>query len=521
MFSERGLLIEEHGAVEGVALDGLEACVADDAAEFLLSGAVAGAGRFDHVFLEHDGAYVVAAEVEAKLKNLEALRDPTGLHVFNVVEVEACDGEDLEVLDRGGFFPSAAAEGGVAGLEAPGDEGGESTGLLLQVADDFEVINALIECLADTEHHGGGGAHAELVSGAMDGDPVGGAAFETGYSFSHIVVEDLGAAAGNGIESGIAKARDGGSQIEFAVLGDGQDLRGAEAVQPDSWEALLDAGEESLEPVDFQVGVKAALHQHAGAAHLLGFGDLFVDFFKREDVPLIGAGNVLAFLGERAVESAERAVLGAEVGVVDVAIDDVSDHALGVQTAAHGVGLEAQPDEVRGVEIVEGLLACQRHKTSLQGTRGQRTREQATRERGTYLRLDFRKRNRPRCCTGSGRVRERFEAVEIPLKRTNQSQNARKSPLFDDCGIAEPDLAVLLLDNAKQSCGSGLWWSGGFGRRLSRGLLRWARDAEAHEEEAEAFAKRICQAHSDTCLNDSPSGAAAKAPRSSADPETS
>lgn len=32
----------------------------------------------------------------------------------------------------------------------------------------------------------------------------------------------------------------------------------------------------------------------------------------------------------------------------------------------------------------------------------------------------------PRRRTGSRRVRERFEAVEIPLNRTNQSQNARQ-----------------------------------------------------------------------------------------------
>ena len=60
-----GDLVEEHGVVEGVALDGFEAGVADDTAEFLFGGAVAGAGSFDHVLFEHDGAYIVAAEVEA------------------------------------------------------------------------------------------------------------------------------------------------------------------------------------------------------------------------------------------------------------------------------------------------------------------------------------------------------------------------------------------------------------------------------------------------------------------------
>ena len=39
-----------------------------------------------------------------------------------------------------------------------------------------------------------------------------------------------------------------------------------------------------------------------------------------------------------------------------------------------------------------------------------------------YRDLPERKRNRPRRRTGSGRVRERFEALEIPLNSTNQSQ---------------------------------------------------------------------------------------------------
>ena len=216
---------------------------------------------------------------------------------------------------------------------------------------------------ADAEHHGGGGAHAEFVGGAMDADPVGGAAFEAGDALADVVVEDFGAAAGDGVEAGVAEAGDGGAQVEFGVLGDGEDFRCGEAVEPDLGEALLDAGEEAFEPVDFEIGMKAALHEDAGAAHLQGFGDLLVDFFEREDVALVGAGNVFAFFGERAVEGAEGAVLGAEVGVVDVAIDDVGDDALGVEAAADGVGLEAQPDEVRGVEVIEGLLAGQRHET--------------------------------------------------------------------------------------------------------------------------------------------------------------
>jgi len=42
-------LVKEHGAVEGVALDGLEAGVADDAAQLFFGGAVTGTGCLDDV----------------------------------------------------------------------------------------------------------------------------------------------------------------------------------------------------------------------------------------------------------------------------------------------------------------------------------------------------------------------------------------------------------------------------------------------------------------------------------------
>ena len=61
----------------------------------------------------------------------------------------------------------------------------------------------------------------------MDGDPVGGAALEAGDALADVVVEDLGAAAGDGVESGIAEAGDGGAQVEFGVLGDGENFRSA------------------------------------------------------------------------------------------------------------------------------------------------------------------------------------------------------------------------------------------------------------------------------------------------------
>ena len=106
--------------------------------------------------------------------------------------------------------------------------------------------------------------------------------------------------------------------------------------------------------------MQAALHQHAGAAQLHGLRDLVVDGVEVEDVAL---GGQLAL--QRTVKGAEGAVLGAEVGVIDVAVDDVGDHAVRVQLAAHRIGFHAEADQVVGAEPVEGLGFGQHGKGSI------------------------------------------------------------------------------------------------------------------------------------------------------------
>ena len=81
----------------------------------------------------------------------------------------------------------------------------------------------------------------ELVRGAMHAHPVLGVALEARNAMPHFVVENLCAAAGNGIQAGIAQARDRVAQVEVRVLGDGQHFRSRQAVQPDLRKALLDA----------------------------------------------------------------------------------------------------------------------------------------------------------------------------------------------------------------------------------------------------------------------------------------
>src|SRR5581483_8360387 len=84
--------------------------------------------------------------------------------------------------------------------------------------------------------------------------------------------------------------------------------------------------------------MQSALHQHTRPPEFYRLADLLVDGFEIQNVTLFG---LRAFQG--AVEGAESAVLGAEVGVIDVAVNDVGDHAFGVQLSPHRVRFHAMP----------------------------------------------------------------------------------------------------------------------------------------------------------------------------------
>ncbi len=275
------------------------------------------------------------------------MRNPGGLHVFDVIEVDARDRQRLQVFDGGSFLFDKAAERGVLALEGPRDKGGEAAGFLLQVADQFQVIHPLLQGFAAAEHHGGGGAHAELMGGAVYVDPILHPAFQAADPLTDGIVQDFGAAAGDGIEAGIHQAAYGVTQAEAADLGDVGDLWSGEAVQVDA-KALLDAAEQIFVPLDPEVGMQPALHENAGAAEIDGLLNFLVNGLVGQDV---------AFgVAHGPVESAEAAELGTEIGVVDVAIDDVGDDPFGVPLAAHRIGSHADADQVVGSKQSQRLV---------------------------------------------------------------------------------------------------------------------------------------------------------------------
>ena len=97
--------------------------------------------------------------------------------------------------------------------------------------------------------------------------------------------------------------------------------------------------------------MQAALHQHAGAAQVQGLLDLGENGLVIVDV---------AFgVAHGPVEGAKAAIFRTEIGVIDVAIDNVGNHAFGMVLLAQGIGGHANTDQVVGTEKVQGFVCTE------------------------------------------------------------------------------------------------------------------------------------------------------------------
>ena len=119
---------------------------------------------------------------------------------------------------------------------------------------------------------------------------------------------------------------------------------------------LLDAAQHLFIPLQLQLRMQAALHEHPGAAQFYRLPDFFVNGFKIEHITLGTAGAL-----HRRIKRAEGAVFSAEIGVINVAVNDVSDHTFRMNLAAESIRLHAGPDKIVRPKQLQGLMFSERH----------------------------------------------------------------------------------------------------------------------------------------------------------------
>ena len=323
-----------------------EAGVLDVADDLDFVHAVARAGGANDVLLDHHAAHVVGAVRQAQLSDLAALGDPRRLQVVEVVEHDARQGERAQVVDAGRF---GAGELRVIRLIAPRDEGGEAAGFVLQIAQTQQVLDAFFVGLDRAVHHRRGGAQSRPVRVAHHVEPfVGGRLAEAVQQRADAIDQDLGAAARNAVEAGRNQAIDHGGHRQLGQPRQVDDFRRGQRVELERRIALLDRAEQILVPRQRQVGIVAALQQQLDAAD----GDRLVDLPEQ----LVEAEDVAFGRSDGPVERAEVALRDADVRVVDVAVDDVGDDAVGMLAGTDAIGEPSEQRRRRAAIELERLV---------------------------------------------------------------------------------------------------------------------------------------------------------------------
>ena len=226
------------------------------------------------------------------------------------------------------------------------------------VAQPQQVLDPLFVGLHRAVHHRRRRAQAGAVRLAHDVEPfVGGRLAVAVEQLAHAVDENLGAAAGNAVEPGGDQAIDHRGHRQLRQPRDVNHLRRRQRVQLELRIALLDRAEQILVPRQRQIGIVAALQQQLDAAD----GDRLVDLPEQ----LVEAEHVALRRSDRPIERAEVAPRDADVRVVDVAVDDVGDDAVGMLARADAVG---EPAEQRRRRVAIQLRAPRRRVTRAAGT---------------------------------------------------------------------------------------------------------------------------------------------------------
>ncbi len=115
----------------------------------------------------------------------------------------------------------------------------------------------------------------------------------------------------------------------------------------------LQRAQQILVVADLQVRMQSALQKNPCAAEFQHLVDFLVDALKRQDVAV--------FRAQGPVERAERAIFRAEIRVIDVAVDLVSDHARIVFLQAQLMRGHADAHQVIGLQQFQRFLFTDCH----------------------------------------------------------------------------------------------------------------------------------------------------------------
>ena len=202
---------------------------------------------------------------------------------------------------------------GVFRMERQRDEGDEAVGIVLQLAQLDQVIDAVLFIFNVTVEHGAVGMQAEFVSDPRGLQPFGAVDFVIADDAPHALAEDFRAAARHRIHAGVPQPLQRFANAEFGAAGQKGNLHHGESLQVHLRKALFQAPQHFAKPIERKLRVQAphdVKFRHglapARACHV-------ENFIERHRVRL----RIFRFFPERAKPAARHA----HIGGIDVAID--------------------------------------------------------------------------------------------------------------------------------------------------------------------------------------------------------
>ena len=207
------------------------------------------------------------------------------------------------------------------------------------------MLETLGESFSDAIHHRNGCLHALVVRQLHDLEPAIGAGLFRSDDVADALNEDLSPATRNRIESRFAQLADDVNCVQAEQLGEEINFTRTEPVNVDRV-ITLDVPHQVEVPLKRDIGVVPALNQDLHSAKRLELFDLGSNLLERKRVPFTVLGPPR--------ECAESAIRNTHVGVIDVAIDDVSDRIAGMFFLADAICFSAQLQQRSvGIEVEE------------------------------------------------------------------------------------------------------------------------------------------------------------------------
>ena len=225
------------------------------------------------------------------------------------------------------------------------DEAGESMRLVLQLAEQAQMLHPLLERLNMTVEHGARAAAPHLVPDAMHIEPFFGALFPPADFIAHFRIENLRAAAGESAQASLAQNRERlrNGKLENALR---------QMANLDRGESLDDQiGIERAQPVQ-QFDIPILFQRRVQSPHHVDLRDPSRErlLHGRDDVIDRALERMrIAFLGR---ESAKLTGENAEIRVIDVAIQDIGRD-VSILLLPHGARQDPESVEIVGAVKME------------------------------------------------------------------------------------------------------------------------------------------------------------------------